>query len=122
MTRRNRTLGLAAFILLASTSIASAQSGDYRVVWRDSEGVVVRNTWGNCVRSMWITDQDVCGPVAFASHTIIAKEDRTVYFPFNKSFLTDESKEKLNSLSDKLMSADDIKGAEIVGYADRIGT
>jgi outer membrane protein OmpA-like peptidoglycan-associated protein len=53
---------------------------------------------------------------------IIAEADRTVYFGFDKSNLTGESRNRLDTLAERLMSADDVTGARIVGYADRIGT
>jgi len=118
MYGKKTLLVLAGMVTLAS--MGTARADDYRLVWRDSEGMIVHNTYGNCVRSRWITDRDACGGAVI--HTIIAQADRTVYFAFNKSDLTDESKEHLNTLAGKLMSADDVEGAQIVGYADRIGT
>ncbi len=124
-------LFLTSFVLLASPSAAFAD--DDHQVWRDSEGQIVHNTWGMCVRSQLETSSDPCAtPVAAApaphiawrpvQHTVIAKEDRTVYFGFNKADLTEEAKQKLNTLADKIKSANDIQGAQVAGYADRIGT
>jgi len=118
MYGKKSLLLVAGFVTLVSASTARAD--DYRQVWHDTEGTIVHNTYGNCVRSRWITDQDACAPGAI--HTVIAQEDRTVYFVFNKAELTEEGKAHLNTLADKLMSADDVQGADIVGYADRIGT
>ena len=117
------SLALTVFVLLASTGVARATNSDYRQVWRDSEGVIVRNSTGTCVRSIWITDEDPCGvPGEVVHHTSINKEDRTVYFAFNRAEISPESKKRLDSLAPRLNDAKDIQGAEIIGFADRIGT
>jgi OOP family OmpA-OmpF porin len=118
-----KMLSLAAFILLIAPTSSHAEN--QMQVWRDSDGVVVRNSWGNCVRSVWDNGVDVCasGAATEVQHqTIIAQEDRTVYFDFNKATLTEEAKAKLNSLANILKSASDVLGASVVGYADRIGS
>ncbi len=88
--------------------------------------VVHDEAFGTCVRTKWITDRDNCGtcpaPVQAVVHTVVAKEDRTVYFSFDRTDLTDESMARLNSLAERLNSAEDVEGARVVGYADRIGT
>jgi len=107
--------------VIALTSVISpTRAEDRRQVWRDSEGQIVHDTEGTCVRSRWIIDHDPCATEA--QHTVIAQADRTVYFAFNKADLSPEAKEKLDTLAHRLMDADDIQGARIVGYADRIGT
>ncbi len=114
--------------LLLSSALAfsgAAQAGmpDNRDVVRDARGQIIHNTFGNCVRTKWLMDGDACGPVqAAARRTEIAKEDRTIYFGFNLATLTPESQQRLNSLASVLRSAQDVKEARIVGFADRIGT
>jgi outer membrane protein OmpA-like peptidoglycan-associated protein len=115
------SLALTAFVLLASAGMAHAADNDMRQVWRDSEGQIVRNSTGNCVRSRWIMNEDPCNGAA-AAHTIIAEEDRTVYFAFNRAEISPESKKRLDSLAPRLNAAKDIEAAEIIGFADRIGT
>ena len=44
-----------------------------------------------------------------------------MYFGFNLASLSPEMKQKLDTLANTLMSASNVKGARIVGYADRIG-
>jgi OOP family OmpA-OmpF porin len=120
-------LFLASFLLLISAAAAHAE--DDRQVWRDSDGMIVHNSWGTCVRGNWIVDHDPCAPqvVEYVQppppmRTVIAEADRTVYFAFDKTDLTPESQQKLSTLAGELNAADDIQGAKIVGYADRIGT
>ncbi|MBV8938604.1 MAG: OmpA family protein [Alphaproteobacteria bacterium] len=122
-------LALAATAMTLSTPAIAAEA-DNRDVVHDSGGHIVVNSFGNCVRTKWMSDADACGaappPKAVAApapmHATIAKEDRTVYFPFNKSALTPESRTKLNSLANTLKSDKQVKEARIFGYADRIGS
>jgi outer membrane protein OmpA-like peptidoglycan-associated protein len=58
-------------------------------------------------------------PVTQAS---ITREDRTVYFGFGKTRMSNAEKEKLNSLTNRLISANNVTNTYIVGYADRIGS
>jgi outer membrane protein OmpA-like peptidoglycan-associated protein len=121
MNARRFILAIAMLAVLAPAGTAHAD--DVRQVWRDTEGQIVHNTWGNCVRSRWITDTDACAIAPPPErHTVIAREDRTVYFEFNKATLSDESRTRLDTLANKVQSADDVEGVDIVGYADRIGT
>ncbi len=134
MTKTKKTkmlLFLSGVLLLTSAGVANAD--DNRQVWRDTEGAIVHNSWGTCVRGNWDVDHDPCAesqiveitqqePPPPQPRTVIAQEDRTLYFDFNKSVLTPEDIQKLNSLDQKINSADDIQAAQVVGYADRIGT
>lgn len=110
--------------LFVIVSAGAAQADDYRDVVRSSDGQIVHDeAFGTCVRTKWITDKDACAncPVA-EEHTIIAREDRTVYFAFNEAVLTEESMERLDSLAERINAASDIEGVRVVGFADRIGT
>lgn len=122
-------------LILTEIAVLGAFSGiahadDDRQVWRDSDGEIVHNSWGACVRSRWAINEDPCAgpqPVAWQQpapppRTIISEEQRTVYFGFNKSNLTPEAKSRLDTLANQLTAAGDVEGARIVGYADRIGT
>jgi len=55
-------------------------------------------------------------------YPLIDEADRTVYFGFNKDRLNKVEREKLNSLTTRLMSSHDVTSTKIVGYADRIGS
>jgi outer membrane protein OmpA-like peptidoglycan-associated protein len=51
----------------------------------------------------------------------LSREERTVYFGFNLASLSSEMKTRLDGLAGVLRSDSQVKGARIVGYADRIG-
>jgi outer membrane protein OmpA-like peptidoglycan-associated protein len=124
-------LALAAFTLMPQAASADVEETQ---VWRDhGAGTVIYNTYGNCVRSQWDVNTNICAPRAATvvtytpvapppPKTIIAEEDRTIYFGFNLATLTDDSQQRLNSLAGRLKAASDVQGAQVVGYADRIGT
>ncbi len=136
---RTKTLVVAGMLLLAASGFAKAANDDRDAV-RDMRGTVVTNTFGNCVRTKWEDQGDVCAPPAPPPpppvvvvtppppppppvvHTIISDAARTVYFPFNKALLTPESKTQLDTLAETLKNAKDIESAKVVGTADRIGS
>ena len=124
-TLTTATTLMIAVLSLGTASVAYAGSSAFDVV-RDERGMVVHNTFGNCVRTRWISAKDACGaqPVAMMQqqqHSYIAKDERTVYFQFDKSNLTPEAVKKIDDLSQTLRSDANVKQARIVGYADRIG-
>jgi outer membrane protein OmpA-like peptidoglycan-associated protein len=113
MTSLNlKILGLAGLLVMALIGTAQAEPNNHSVV-RDSSGVVVRNTYGNCVITKWIDDKNTC------PGTITADEG-TVYFHFNSAALSNEATTKLHTLVGKLKSTK-AKSVQVVGYADRIG-
>jgi outer membrane protein OmpA-like peptidoglycan-associated protein len=121
-----KSLCVSGFVLIASATAAQAEV-DNRDVVHDLRGNVVVNSFGNCVRTQWVGANDECGAgapavVAKRTRTSLAQEDRTIYFDFNKSTLTADAHQRLNSLATVLKSASDVKEAHIVGYADRIGS
>ncbi len=104
---------------LSFSLTAAAQDGrfdNYDVV-HDTGRHVVRNTFGNCVRTSWDSQSNEC-----RDGYRLGDEELTVYFEFNKTVLMESQRRKLNSLADVLKSMNDISGVSIVGYADRIGT
>jgi outer membrane protein OmpA-like peptidoglycan-associated protein len=131
-----RTKIFAAALLMLAASTAYAANDDRDAVRDSSDGTVVTNTYGNCVRTKWLDKGDVCSrevppppaPVVVATppkpapHTVISQADRTVYFPFNKADLTKDSKAQLDTLAQTLKAAQDIESAKVVGTADRIGS
>lgn len=107
-------LVLASVITLSGVP-AEAHTAGYNIV-KDSRGNAVRTTNGHCVLTQW-QGGDTCD-----GRREIAIEDRTVYFNFNDSTLTEEATAKLDSLLEILKSDSEIKSVSIVGYADRIGS
>lgn len=119
---------LAGCILMAATGVANAETGksyippQNRDVVRDSNGSPVHSTNGECVRTYWESGCDPCGKKVEYVKPALTQEERTVYFDFNKSTLTNEGKVKLNSLATELKSRGKIKSVRIAGFADRIGS
>jgi outer membrane protein OmpA-like peptidoglycan-associated protein len=128
MTCRNvKALTLAGLVLVGSSGLASAGT-DYTDVVRDMEGQIVRSSNGNCVRTQWEACCDACAPQRAAqwrerrTTDVLTREERTVYFKFNRANLTPEAKQRLDTLADALKSDLSVKEAKIIGYADRIGS
>ncbi len=116
---------LSAGLALGFTPSSAIAETDARDAVHDRNNQVVRNTFGHCVRTQWVSGSTECSgkqAVVKPIHRQIADEDRTVYFEFNKTSLMDSEQRKLDSLSGTLKSMSDISGVTIVGYADRIGS
>ncbi len=108
---------IAAGLLLAAFSGPALAEASYAVVHDAASGTPVRNTYGNCVHTKWMTDKDEC-PMAGN----FTEEERTVYFDFNKSTLTKEARKHLDTLISKIKAQGGVAGGQVVGFADRIGT
>lgn len=108
-----------------------AQGIDQKPVY-DERNNIPTNTFGNCVRTKWQSEGDACAPEVEAVAVVvpapapapapISREARTVYFDFNKSTLNPDGIAKLNTLVSLIGSSDQIIGAGIAGFADRIGS
>ncbi len=134
MSKHSLKLLMAAFVLLAGSGVVQAESGltvqyvepSHQDVVRDSNGNVVRSSSGECVRTQWAaTGGDPCAEAAPAPQKVVTPipdDNRTIYFPFNKATLTPESKQKLDALAAEIKAHGKVRGARIVGYADRFGT
>lgn len=126
-------VALTSSVILSATASSADSTKDAA---KDSRGNFVTSTNGNCVRTRWQDQSDPCSPPAPAPVVVekkqeqvvvspaksLQKEQRTVYFEFNKSDITPESKAKLDTLADVLKSDKNVKSAHIVGYADRFGS
>ncbi len=111
--------GLVIASVISLTSVAAdAHVTQNVLVVRDARGQAVRSTNGNCVVTRWQGNDGVCEGV----RREIALEDRTVYFNFNDSSLTEAARAKLDSLLTILKSDKEIQSVSIVGYADRVGS
>lgn len=113
----------AALLLSTAILIQPAHAArDLRDVVHDDRSNKVLNTFGNCVRTQWVSKSDECGGKAGRRAINIGKEERTIYFEFNKATLTAESRRKLDTLANVLSHDSSVRSASIVGYADRIGS
>lgn len=111
--------GLVVATAIAFTSVgAEAHVTSNVLSVKTKDGAALRTREGLCVITRWEGVDGACEGV----RREIALEDRTVYFAFNDSSLTDEAKDKLDSLVKILKSDKEIKNVSIVGYADRIGS
>lgn len=120
---------LSATITLSMSQATFASEPNYHDVVHDKSGQVIRNTFGNCVRTKWESNIDECqgtkrqiAQVQKIERYQIPDEERTIYFEFNKSKLSEGEEYKLNNLTSKIKTMNDISGVTIIGYADRIGT
>lgn len=107
----------AALMCVLAAPAAFAGSASVQDVVVDARGESVVSTFGDCVRTKWEVSTDGCGITKMK----LAKEERTIYFDFNSSRLTMDSKKKLNSLVKKIRESKQVKNVDIVGFADRIG-
>jgi outer membrane protein OmpA-like peptidoglycan-associated protein len=108
-----------AALTFASVPALAHNSSDMFSPVRDVRGNPVRSLLsGQCVLTHWSGSDGEC----LGMRREIALEDRTVYFDFNKSDLTNEGRNKLDSLANILRGDKDVKSLSIVGYADRIGS
>lgn len=136
MSRPTKVMCTAALIALVGATQAHAATGlsDNEVVRNETSNTVVTSqTHGTCVRTKWEAGTDVCAPpapvvaapapqpVAY-TRTVLSTAEKTVYFDFDSATLSENSKTQLNGVATTLKSAKDVRSADIVGYADRIGS
>ena len=124
-----KTLLLVGLLFVGLASAAKA-AVDERAPVYDKTGRIVRTVEAECVRTKWLNDNDRCASrplVKMVQQQTVrkvkdfSKDERTVYFVFDRSFLTEDSKNRLNTLTTALKADVSVKEAKIVGFADRIG-
>lgn len=120
MNKFKKACVLAATCALLAPASAMA-TGHYNDVVKDARGNVVHNTFGNCVITKWMSNTDECVG-ASDIRARVSKEQRTVYFDFNKSTLNASEKTKLDQLSRVIAESKQVESVDIVGFADMIGT
>lgn len=123
ITIKQASILAAVGVMLAPVAVFAADQ-DLRNVVKDARGNVVTSTDGNCVRSQWANGVDECNGSKVARHDIrsrLSKEDRTVYFDFNKSTLNAHEKAKLDDVSKIILDSKEVESVDIVGYTDEIG-
>lgn len=109
-------IALGALAALWAAPVSVGAQPDNRDVVKDQRGNVIKNTFGNCVRTKWANDRDEC-----SAGVTIDKEMLTVYFAFDSAQLTPAATNKLNNLVNILKRANNVASINIVGYADMIG-
>jgi len=118
---KKASLLAAAYMMLAPAAVfAHTMNSDAHDVVRDARGNVVTSTDGNCVITKWKSGTDECrGHRSIVGR--LTREQRTVYFDFNKSTLNEKEKHKLNEVSKMIVDSKEVESVDIVGYADQIG-
>lgn len=125
-----KTSLLAAACMVAFMPLqAEAGSKCTRDVVYDSQGNIVHNTFGNCVRTKWDIGMDKCAdapkPKPMPSHAPekadLGKRSFLVFFDWDKANVTANAQDVLRSIYRK---AKDFTGItyQLVGHADRSGT
>jgi OOP family OmpA-OmpF porin len=117
---------LAGALLVASFGLAHAEgaSADTHAVLLDGRGNPVLTKDGVCVRTSGDAGIDACAPKEPPAPPLpapVVREDRTIYFGFNKASLTPEGKKVLDSLFTTIKLRGPVKAVHVAGYADRMG-
>lgn len=123
-------------LLLLTASPAFAQSSQDSAY--DERGASVVDSFGNCVRTKWMGDNDPCAPEPEPTPAPVATpapapepepapaptvtlEQRTVYFDFDSAKLTDEAQTKLDQLVAIVGKASAVGGLTVHGFTDQLG-
>lgn len=122
-------------IAMSTPMIAQADSRDAVI---DENRSVLTNTFGNCVRTKWMSGDDPCAPPAPEPEPepvvevipepepepveMISKEERTVYFGFDSAVVEADEVTKLESLATAVNASKSVNNVRVVGYTDQTGT
>lgn len=109
-----KTVAAASLLALAAVSGASAQ--EYQDKAMDKSGKAIMDARGNCVYTKWTSRDNTC-----KKPFKMSREERTVYFDFNKSTLKASEKAKLDALVKSVRGVKEVESVDIVGHADKIG-
>lgn len=120
MNLKKASLLAAVSVMLAPAAFAASTPKD---VVKDARGGIVRSTNGNCVITKWDAAYEECtGQMNRRDLTsLLTKEQRTVYFDFNKSTLGATEKKQLDEVSKIVAASKEVESVDIVGFADPIG-
>lgn len=120
------TIIVGGLMLLAPS--AQAESTDMRDVVHDTNGHIVLNTFGNCVRTKWVMEADACAPEAPpppppAPVAQVKEDSRSylVFFDFDKYNLTEDAMQVLGNLFSNTKNAKAVHYS-VTGHADRSGS
>lgn len=120
----------ACVVFVASESRAAS----YDAAFDKNRGTVV-DKHGNCIRTQWMNKTDPCvatppepepKPVVKAAPEMpkigLSKEERTVYFDFDKAAVSETEQAKLDALVSLINKSNKIEDVRIVGYTDQFGS
>lgn len=127
---------LAVLPLLCTSNAVVAGSANDAVF--DERKRFVTDHRGNCVRTKWMGDEDVCAPPPPPAPPVVkapppppppampknlfSKEQRTVYFGFDSSELTYDARSKIETLASLINASDKISDVSVVGFTDQMGS
>jgi len=124
-------LFLLAGVVASFMAASPLQAADSQKTARDGWDGVVRNSFGNCVRTKWDAETDPCAPPAPPAPVVqappppappvVSLEQRTLYFDFDSAKLSPEAVAKLDALVNIIQSSNQIIQAGVIGYADEMG-
>lgn len=115
-----------------------AQADSKATVYNESNAPVM-NSFGNCVRTKWMSESDPCAPpkpepipepvVEVIPEPapepepveMVSQEERTVYFAFDSSVVSEEELKKLATLAKAVNGSKSVNNVRVVGYTDTIG-
>ncbi len=118
-SKKIRLLATLAAAMLLPVGAFAVEHGSIHTSVRDTNGNSVTSTNGNCVITKWTAATSDCK--AYGNARMLTREQRTVYFDFNKSTLNAAEKKKLDSVAKIIASSKDVASVTIVGHADKIG-
>lgn len=107
-------------IFLAISLIPGAASAALDSV-KDKNNNHVLDKNGNCVRTKWEVKIDPCAAPVDPIKSVMALEERKLYFDFDKYDLKESEKHKLHIVAEAI-KYHKLSSVKIVGYTDRIGT
>ena len=120
MNLKKASLLAAISVMLAPAAFADSV---YKDVVKNTHGNNVVSTNGNCVITKWDANYEECGMAKRDISTkLLTKEQRNVYFDFNKSTLSVAEKKKLDEVSKIITASKEVGSVDIVGYADPVGS
>jgi len=123
------TLGLLASV----TTFGAAHADEVLKPAYDKKNDFVVDKKDDCVLTNWQAQDGGCNPeeVVVAAEPVLpppspirrlTREEKTVYFRFDKYKLNDDAVNRLHTIVRELKRSKDVERVDIVGYADEIGT
>lgn len=112
--------------LIMASAIVSAEQ-NYHAVWTNPDGVIVRNSDGECVRNHLRASGPVeaCGDTMPAAETVVEQSKELsarALFGFDRSVLTAEGQAAIDAAVAEVGSDWVITAVRVVGHTDQIGT
>ena len=121
MNSKKASLLLAISVMLAP--VAAIADAGFKDVVKSTDAEVVRSTNGNCVYTKWDASYEECGmSKRDITGKLLTKEQRNVYFDFNRSTLSASEKKELDEVSAIIASSKEVESVDIIGFADSVGS